>query len=464
MCSGLRRSTFAELIDRGILEIGDGYRAKNAELGGQGPIFLRAGKVRPTHIDFSDVERFYESLAEKVAPKSSREGDVVVTTKGNSTGRVSFVTADMPRFIYSPHLSYWRSLDREELRPGFLRYWSMSREFRNQLAGLAASTDMAPYLSLVDQKRLRITMPSPGVQQRIAHILGTLDDKIELNRRMNQTLEAIARAIFKSWFIDFLPVRAKIAARTQTGDPVHAKSEGREPVGMDPETAALFPSSFQPACAANAAAGRDSPLGKIPKGWEASTLGAICEKPQYGYTQSATEEQMGPRFLRIKDINKQPWIKWSSVPYCEIGADDYEKYRLGVGDIVIARIADPGHGALIETDMDAVFASYLIRFRLLDRSYSQYVKYWLRSPGYWALVRARRSGSTRGNLNAKVLSGFPILIPPARLAEKFQTAIRPLAEKTSALLTENEELGAIRDALLPRLLSGELAATKGAQA
>jgi len=128
-----------------------------------------------------------------------------VTTKGNSTGRVSFVTTDMPRFIYSPHLSYWRSLDREELRPGFLRYWSRSREFRNQLAGLAGSTDMAPYLSLVDQKRLRITLPPPEAQARMAQVLGTLDDKIELNRRMNRTLEAIARVIFKSWFIDFDP-------------------------------------------------------------------------------------------------------------------------------------------------------------------------------------------------------------------------------------------------------------------
>ena len=79
MSSASRRSTFAELIDRGILEIGDGYRAKNSELGGQGPIFLRAGKVRPTHIDFSDVEHFHESLAEKVDPK--KEGRSYRKTK-----------------------------------------------------------------------------------------------------------------------------------------------------------------------------------------------------------------------------------------------------------------------------------------------------------------------------------------------------------------------------------------------
>jgi len=295
-----------------------------------------------------------------------------------------------------------------------------------------------PNLNTSILSSLPVVMPPKREQQRIAHILGTLDDKIELNRRMNRTLEAIARAIFKSWFVDF--------------DPVHAKAEGREPVGMDPETAALFPDSFQ-----------DSPFGKIPKGWEAGTLGEICEKPQYGYTQSATDEQVGPRFLRIKDINKQPWIEWSLVPYCEIGEEEYEKYRLSAGDIVIARIADPGHGALIQSDVEAVFASYLVRFRLLEPVYSRYVQYWLKTPGYWALVRARRSGSTRGNLNAKVLSGFPILIPPAGVAERFQTAIRPLGEKINALLSESERLAAIRDALLPRLLSGDLAATSGVQ-
>src|SRR5438105_8619283 len=98
---------------------------------------------------------------------------------------------------------------------------------------------MKSYLSLVDQKRLRVLLPPPEEQRAIAAILGALDDKIELNRRMNQTLEAIAQALFKSWFVDF--------------DPVHAKAEGRPPFGMDEVTAALFPDSFE-----------DSELGPIP--------------------------------------------------------------------------------------------------------------------------------------------------------------------------------------------------------
>jgi type I restriction enzyme S subunit len=207
----LERTTFAKLISDGTLEIGDGYRAKNEELGGDGLMFLRAGHVTDTHIDFDGVERFHVEFEPRVRSKLAKPGDAVITTKGNSTGRTTFVSPSMPPFVYSPHLSYWRSLDPTRVEGGFLRYWCKGPEFAEQLAGMKASTDMAPYLSLVDQKRLQITLPPVSEQRANAHILGTLDDKIELNRRMNETLEAMARVIFKSWFVDFDPVRSTVA-------------------------------------------------------------------------------------------------------------------------------------------------------------------------------------------------------------------------------------------------------------
>jgi len=125
-------------------------------------------------------------------------------------------------------------------------------------------------------KSLEFLMPPLPEQKGIAHILGTLDDKIELNRRMNETLEGIARTIFKSWFVDFYPVRAK--------------AEGRD-TGLPKEIDDLFPDGFE-----------DSVLGEIPKGWTVSTLKDKASKIQYGYTQSATDTPVGPHFLRITDI------------------------------------------------------------------------------------------------------------------------------------------------------------------
>ena len=133
---GWKTLRFQELIEAGLLEIGDGYRAKNEELDGTGPLFLRAGHVTDTHVDFEGVERFRAELADRVKPKMAVVGDTIVTTKGNSTGRTSFVSSRMPPFVYSPHLSYWRSLDHNHLAPGFLRYWSQGREFAARLEGI----------------------------------------------------------------------------------------------------------------------------------------------------------------------------------------------------------------------------------------------------------------------------------------------------------------------------------------
>ena len=275
------------------------------------------------------------------------------------------------------------------------------------------------------------SLPPIEEQRRIAHILGTLDEKIELNRQMNETLEATARAIFKSWFVDF--------------DPVKAKMDGRKPACMDTETADLFPSAFQ-----------DSPLGEIPQGWAVRTLGDLSYQPQYGYTASAKDEIVGPKFLRITDINKTAWIDWGSVPYCEITEKNFDKYRLYKGDVLIARMADPGHGVLIEGDQEAVFASYLIRFCPIHSEYARFFQYWLRSDSYWKLVRGREIGTTRASLNAKTLSGFPLVIPPLDIVEIFSSQISSLRDRVVANTSETESLASVRDTLLPKLLSGEI--------
>jgi type I restriction enzyme S subunit len=200
-----RVTTFSCLVKERALELGDGYRAKNEELGGRGPIFLRAAYLQDHGFVLERPDRFITNDLAVFGRKIALTGDVAITTKGNSTGRVGRIRQAQAGSVYSPHLSYWRSLKPREIDQKFLYYWSRSREFREQLEGMAASTDMAPYLSLGDQLRLRISLPSIDDQVAAGAILGALDDKFEVNRRMNETLEAIARAIFKSWFVDFDP-------------------------------------------------------------------------------------------------------------------------------------------------------------------------------------------------------------------------------------------------------------------
>ncbi len=253
---------------------------------------------------------------------------------------------------------------------------------------------------------------------------------------MNETLEAIAKALFRSWFVDFEPVRAKMEGRWRSGESLP---------GLPAHLHPLFPDRLVP-----------SELADIPEGWEVGTLGQLSAKPQYGYTQSAKAEPVGPKFLRITDINKKPWVEWDAVPHCEIAPGDFEKYRLHDGDVLIARMADPGHGCVVEGEHEAVFASYLIRFRPLHARYARFLQYWLRSDVYWSLVRGRGTGTTRASLNAKVLAGFPLTVPSRPVLDSFEHEVGRIRDRVVANVEDSRRLSALRDTLLPRLVSGEL--------
>ena len=322
---------------------------------------------------------------------------------------------------------------RDGFLPEYIYYWMIANT--KVLENHACGTTFAE-LSGSNLKQIRLRIPSVAVQEFIAQILGTLDDKIELNRRTNETLEATARTLFKSWFVDFDPVRAKIEGRWY---------RGKSLPGLPAHLYDIFPNRLVA-----------SELGQIPDNWEIKTLKDLCHKPQYGYTESARNEPVGPKFLRITDINKKSWIDWRTVPYCKITEKNFDKYRLRKGDIIIARIADPGQGVMIEEDREAVFASYLIRFRPIDRVHARILQYWLRSDKYWELVMERSTGTTRANLNAKVMSGFPLVVPSAPISEAFNKYINSIRTRVVKNALESHSLKTVRDTLLPELMSGKL--------
>jgi type I restriction enzyme, S subunit len=372
-----------------------------------------------------------EDHAERLKTANVRRGDVIFTHAGN-IGQVAYIheSSEFERYVISQRQFYMRC-DRDKVMPEFVVAFFKSPEGQHQLLANTSQVGVPSIAQPVTYLRtIEIPLPPLSEQRAITHILGTLDDKIELNRRMSVTLEAIARALFKAWFVDF--------------DPVRAKAEGRDP-GLPQALADLFPARLV-----------DSELGEIPEGWEVKQLSDICDKPQYGYTASASDEPLGPRFLRITDINKRDWIEWHNVPYCSVEPVQQAKYALKSGDIVIARIADPGHGALIEEDANAIFASYLIRFRPVRDELARFLQYWLRSDTYWNAVRAKQSGTTRSNLNAQVLSGFHLVVPTVGVLKMFGEVAGALRNRLVANARESLTLAALRNALLPKLVSGEL--------
>ncbi len=167
---------------------------------------------------------------------------------------------------------------------------------------------------------LPILCPDTPTQGRIGLVLSTLDALIENNRRRIELLEQTAQAIYREWFVRFRY-------------PGHGKDS-------------LV----------------DSPFGTIPDGWEATSLAELVTT-QYGYTESAQTEPVGPHYLRGMDINKTSFIDWSMVPYCPIDEKHKGRFEVRPGDVFVIRMADPGKVGICEEEVDAVFASYLVRLR-----------------------------------------------------------------------------------------------------
>jgi len=438
MAGERHRYEVPDLIARGQLFIGDGYRAKNEELSTDGLPFARAGNI-DGGFHFLDADCFPLENIDRVGNKVSEPGDVVFTSKG-TVGRFAFVRRGTPRFVYSPQLCFWRSLDPTVIEPRFLYYWMLGREFFIQFKGVAGQTDMAEYVSLRDQRRMQITLPSQDEQQAIAHILGTLDDKIDLNRRMNETLEAIARALFKSWFVDF--------------DPVRAKAEGYDP-GLPKPLADLFPDSFE-----------DSELGEIPKGWTIKAAGDVAERIAMGPFGSSIKVET---FVRagVPIISGQHlrefMLKDTAFNFItEEHAKRLANAMVGPGDVVFTHAGNIGQVAFIPG------SSRYERYIISQRQFFMRCDLSQITPTFIALYFSSVEGRHRLLENTSS-SGVPsiarpvtylrslrLVVPRKTVLDAFEQLVRPFLLQLRQNMDNIVALARVRDTLLPKLISGEV--------
>ncbi|MDP1664510.1 MAG: restriction endonuclease subunit S [Methylobacter sp.] len=419
-----------QLISKKFLEIGDGYRAKNSELSSTGIPFARAANINDG-FKFNDPDFFPEADLAKVGNKISKPGDVVFTSKG-TVGRFALVGANTPRFVYSPQLCFWRSLDQKKLLPEYLYYWMNSQEFLNQLGYLKGQTDMADYVSLRDQRKITATIPSTDVQQLVVAVLKPIDDRIALLRKTNTTLEAIAQALFKSWFVDF--------------DPVRAKQQGREPEGMDAEAAALFPDSFE-----------ESELGLVPSGWRVAPVGDVVEIVGGGTPNTKETEYWEPAefaWTTPRDLSglQSPVLLKTERLLSAKGVLKVSSGLLPIGTLLLSSRAPIGYLAIAQIPL-AINQGYIA---ILPSSQLPplYMYFWCKQN--MEVIKSRANGSTFMEISKKAFRPIPVQVPPVDLLDNFLDVANPIFTR----LTENEKqaqtLTTLRDTLLPRLISGQL--------
>jgi type I restriction enzyme S subunit len=411
------------LIADGKLTINDGYRAKNVELSTSGVPFARAANIN-NGFHFDGTDRFPSARLPEIGIKVSKSGDVVFTSKG-TVGRFAFVADDIETFVYSPQLCFWRSNDWDFIDPRFLFFWMRGPEFFAQYMRVKGQTDMADYVSLTDQRRMQISLPSIDTQREIAHILGTLDDKIDLNRRMNATLEEMARALFKSWFVDF--------------DPVRAKAEGRDPVGMDAETAALFPDGFE-----------ESTLGPIPRGWRVGSLGEVSFNVRQNITTDAMSSDTAYIGLEHMPRGSIALSDWSHAGDLESNKSSFSK-----GDLLFGKLR-PYFKKVGIAPMDGVCSTDILVIRPANVAWRSYVLSWISSDRLIDHTTALSSGTRMPRAKWQDISNFTVALPTREVASTFERQVTPMIDTIVANIYEDKALAEMRDALLPRLMRGEL--------
>lgn len=411
MSSEWPRLKVNELQARGSLLVEDGnhgeYRPRPDEFTNEGTSFIRAADMADGRVLFKSAECINDVARARVRKGIGRPGDVLLSHKG-TVGKVALVESKCPGFVCSPQTTFWRVLDDSVIDRRYLFAYLQSHDFKVQLASRKGETDMADYVSLTAQRQLSVPLPSMAVQRAIGDYSSMLADRITLLRETNATLEAIALALFKSWFVDF--------------DPVRAKRDGRAPEGMDEATAALFPHSFE-----------DSQLGEVPLGWRVGKLEDLLVL-QRGFDLPAQERKpgaysiiaaSGPSGTHAEAMAKAPGVITG---------------RSGLLGRVFLALEDywPLNTTLWVKEFKAATPCYAYEIlRLLD-------------------FQSFNAGSAVPTLNRNHVHGLPYLLPDRVCVEAYEALALQLHKRARVNRQSADTLATLRDTLLPRLISGQI--------
>jgi type I restriction enzyme, S subunit len=400
-----------------------------------GPIFLGISTLNQGRIDLAEAEHLSEEDFLKWTRRVSPSAGDVVFSYETRLGEAAIIPTGL-RCCLGRRMGLVRT-STEELDPRFFLYQYLSPSFQAFLRSRTVHGSTVDRIALVEFPNFLIDVPAIDEQQAIAEVLGTLDDKIELNRRMNETLEAIARAIFKSWFVHFDPVRAKAS-----GEPPESICRR---LGLTPELLGLFPGRLV-----------DSALGKIPDGWtwsvigdEVSTLGGATPSttvPEYWNGRHAWVTPKDLSGLNSKVLTR------SERRITAAGVNKIGSGKLPIGAVLLSSRAPIGYVALsmIPVSINQGFIAMVCDKRLPN----MYALHWALENV--EVIKQRGSGTTFAEISKSNFRPMPVLVPALNQLRAFQELVAPFYDVIAAKVGESTTLGELRDTLLPKLLSGEL--------
>jgi len=369
--------------------------------------------------------------ADRLRNANVQRGDVIFTHAGN-IGQVAYIPANsrFDRYVISQRQFYMRC-NKESIIPEFVVYFFKSVEGQHKLLANASQVGVPSIAQPVSYLRtVEIPLPPLSVQRAIAQVLGTLDDKIELNRRMNETLEALTHAIFKSWFVDFDPVRAKMDGRWRKGESLP---------GLPAQLHDLFPDQFV-----------DSELGEVPKGWKVGTLGDVAGHPRRGVQPDQIEP--GTPYIALEHMPKRciALSDWDTEKGLESNKFEFKK-----GEMLFGKLRPYFHKVGV-APVDGVCSTDIVVVSPKSEDWFGLVLGHVSSDAFVEYTNAGSTGTKMPRTSWGEMSRYSIDIPPKHVAAAFTSCLGPFVNRIVSGIHESHTLTALRDALLPKLISGEL--------
>ena len=371
-----------------------------------------------------DFVHVTNGTADSLASCCLTPGDLVFPHRGN-IGEVGITPDDGHRYMLSTSLMKL-SPNRSKVDSLYLLYFFKSVTGRAALL-MNASQVGTPGIAtpLKSLRGIALALPPLEIQRAITAVLQALDDRITLLRETNATLEAIAQALFKSWFVDF--------------DPVRAKMEGRTPEGMDEATAALFPDGFE-----------TSELGEVPRGWRWGTLGDVAETVRNQIQPESMQDTLhyvGLEHIPRKCLSLSDWGVAEGL--------ESAKSCFSAGDILFGKLRPYFHKVVV-APVDGVCSTDILVCRPTKPCFYGFAAMQLFSESLITYADRLSNGAKMPRVNWKDLAAYPLIIPSADVADVFTATIQPLLNRMAANVHQAQTLSPLRDTLLPRLISGQL--------
>ncbi|MFM9433529.1 type I restriction enzyme, S subunit [Janthinobacterium sp. CG_23.3] len=393
-----------------------------------GKALIRVNNFRNTRIDLADVMYISPEIEAKYSRTRLKGGEILLTIVG-SVGQVAVVSSQFAGFNVARAVAVIHPL------PSVSAEWialCLRSPLSQHILGSRANTTVQTTINLKDLRALPIPLPPEPERRAIAEFVGTLDDRIALLQETNATLELITQTLFKSWFVEFAPVQAKV--------------EGRVPDGMDGATAALFPDFFQ-----------ESELGPVPKGWQVLPVGDVVDSVGGGTPDTTNSSYWNPPlhcWTTPKDLSDitSPVLLNTERKLSDQGIAKVSSGLLPAGTLLLSSRAPIGYLALTQVPM-AINQGY-IALKPGGILPPLYMLFWCKQN--MEQIRSRANGSTFMEISKKAFRPIPVVVPPSEVVEAFAERAGALFEKLSQNELQVQTLNQLRDTMLPRLMAGQI--------